>query len=179
MMGFRRTAETRVVSPTSPRDSLNPRSKGPIEMNTTKERVADATAHVRPIVERAIRDEELRRNVKDAYTSARALYDQLLARNDIGQVATKIAKDEDVQSELRNVVNELRSAARRVKSQQEEEVKAARQARNGILLGVGIVVGLLVNPLTGPSLRRWLKGKMFGGSSKEFVYHEGNGTPLS
>ena len=59
-------------------------------MNTTKERVADATSHVRPYVERAIRDEELRRNVKDAYTSARALYDQLLTRNDVSHVATKL-----------------------------------------------------------------------------------------
>jgi hypothetical protein len=57
--------------------------KGLVEMNTstTKEKVADATSHVRPIVERALRDEELRRNVQDAYTSAKALYDQLLTRN--------------------------------------------------------------------------------------------------
>ena len=80
-------------------------------MHTTKERVADATSHVRPYVERAIRDEELRRNVKDAYTSARALYEQLLTKNDVSHVATKLVSDEEVQAQLRNVVAQLRSAA--------------------------------------------------------------------
>src|SRR4051812_20851399 len=95
--------------------------KGLVEMNNTKERVADATSHVRPYVERALRDEELRRNVKDAYTSARALYDKLLARNDVSHVATKIVTDEDVQTQLRNVISQLRSAAGRVQTAQEQE----------------------------------------------------------
>ena len=147
-------------------------------MNATKERVADATAHVRPYVERALRDEELRRNVKDAYNSARALYDQLLTRNDVGHVATKLASDEDIQAELRNVVAQLRGAAGRVQKAQEAEKAEERSARNSLLLAAGIVIGLLLNPLTGPSLRRFLKRKVFGGSSG-FVYHDGNGTPLN
>src|SRR5437868_1882151 len=127
-------------------------------MNNTKERVADATSHVRPYVERAIRDEELRQNVKEAYTSARALYDQLLARHDVTQVATKLVSDEDVQTELRNVVAKLRKAAGRVQTAHEETQKATRHsARNKAILGAGIAVGLLLNPLTGPTLRRWLK----------------------
>src|SRR5436305_5392099 len=100
--------------------------KGLVEMNNTKERVADATSHVRPYVERALRDEELRRNVKDAYSSARALYEQLLARNDVSHVATKLVSDEDVQTQLRNVVNQLRGAAGRVQQAQEKENAARR-----------------------------------------------------
>jgi hypothetical protein len=146
-------------------------------MNTTKERVADATSHVRPYIERAIRDEELRRNVKDAYTSARALYDQLLVRNDVSRVATKLASDEDIHIQLRDVVTKLRSAAGRVQTAQEEEKASQRSARNSLLLVAGIAIGLLVNPLTGPSLRGWLKRKLFGGGG--FVYHDGNGTPLN
>jgi response regulator RpfG family c-di-GMP phosphodiesterase len=153
--------------------------KGLAEMNTTKERVADATSHVRPYVERALRDEELRRNVKDAYTSARALYEQLVSRNDVGQVATKLVSDEDVQTQLRDVVTKLRSAAGRVQTAQEETKKASqRSARNSLLLVAGVALGLLLNPLTGPSLRGWLKRKLFGGGDG-FVYHDGNGTPLS
>ena len=150
-------------------------------MHTTKERVADATAHVRPYVERALRDEELRRNVKDAYTSARALYEQLLARNDVSHVATKLVSDEDVQTELRNVVTKLRSAAGRVQKAHDEKENASRNARNSLLLVAGIALGLLLNPLTGPALRGWLKRKLFGGGSKGdgFVYHDGNGTPLN
>ena len=148
-------------------------------MNTTKERVADATSHVRPYVERALRDEELRRNVKEAYTSARALYEQLLSRNDVGHVATKLVSDEDVQAQLRDVVTKLRGAAGRVQTVQ-EETKKTHSVRNSLLLVTGITVGLLVNPLTGPSLRGWLKKKLFGrGGGDGFVYHEGNGTPLS
>ena len=144
-------------------------------MNTTKERVADATSHVRPYVERAIRDEELRRNVKDAYTSARALYEQLIARNDVAHVATKLVSDEDVQTQLRNVVAQLRSAAGRVQTAQEEEKASERSARNMLLLVAGIAVGLLVNPLTGPKLRGWLKKKLFGGKDGGFIYHDKNG----
>lgn len=146
-------------------------------MTTTKAKVAGATSHVRPYVERALRDEELRQNVKEAYVSARALYDQLLARNNVSHVATKIVSDEDVQTELRNVVAQIRSAATRVQAEQEKRKAADRSARNTFLLAAGIVVGLLINPVTGPSLRGWLKRKIFGGSS-DFVYHEGNGTPL-
>ena len=148
-------------------------------MNTTKERVADATSHVRPYVERAIRDEELRRNVKDAYTSARALYEQLIARNDVAHVATKLVSDEDVQTQLRNVVAQLRSAAGRVQTAQEEEKASERSARNMLLLVAGIAVGLLVNPLTGPKLRGWLKKKLFGGKDGGFIYHDSNGLHLN
>ena len=148
-------------------------------MNTTKERVADATSHVRPYVERALRDEELRRNVKDAYTSARALYEQLLVKNDVSHVATKLVSDEDIQTELRNVVGKIRSAAGRVHTAQEETKKASqRSARNNLLLAAAVTLGLLLNPLTGPTLRRWLKRKLFGGGDG-FVYHDGNGTPLN
>jgi hypothetical protein len=160
--------------------------KGFVEMNTTKEKVADATthvrdatSHVRPIVERALRDEELRRNVKDAYTSARTLYEQLITRNDIGHVATKLASDEDVQAQLRNVVEQLRTAAGRAQSAKKEAKKAKRSARASFLLVTGIAIGLLVNPLTGPSLRRFVKRRVFGRKGDGFVYHDGNGTHLS
>jgi hypothetical protein len=148
--------------------------KGLVEMNTTKEKVADATSHVRdatthvrPIIERAIRDEELRRNVKDAYTSARALYEQLITRNDVGHVATKLVTDEDVQAQLRNVVDQLRTAAGRAQSAQKDAKKAHRSARATLLLVAGIAIGLL-----------FVKRKVFG-RKNGFVYHDGNGTHLS
>lgn len=154
-------------------------------MITTKEKVADATthvrdatAHVRPYIERAIRDEELRQNVKDAYASARALYEQLLAPKDVGHVATRLVSDEEVQAQLRDVVAQLRGAAGRVQKAQEETKKAQRSARTSFLLVTGIAIGLLVNPLTGPSLRRFVR-RVFGRKGKGFVYHDGNGTHLS
>ena len=146
-------------------------------MHATKEKVADAKEQLRPYVERALKDEELRRNVKDAYTSARALYEQLLTKSDVGHVATKLVSDEDVQAQLRDVVSQIRTAAGRVQSAPKEA--ARNRTRNTLLLGVGVAAGLLLNPLTGPSLRGWLKRKLFSRKGDGFVYHDGNGTPLS
>lgn len=143
-------------------------------MTNTKDRVADASANVRPYIERALRDEELRRNVRSAYTSARALYDQLLAKDDVADVATKLVSDEGLQDELKNVVDQLRSAAGRVQTARDDEPAAGRKARNGLLLLAGITLGLLFNPLTGPPLRRWLKRRLFGRGGS-FVYSDSNG----
>jgi hypothetical protein len=151
--------------------------KGIAEMTNTKDRVADATANVRPYIERALRDEELRRTVRSAYASARTLYDELLAKDDVAEVATKLASDEHLHDELRNVVDQLRKAAGRVQVVHDEDLEsgAGRKARNGLLLFAGLTLGLLFNPLTGPPVRRWLKRKLFGGGDDGFVYHDGNG----
>lgn len=146
-------------------------------MTNTKERVADATASVRPYVERALRDEELRDNVKSAYTSARSIYDQLLKKRDISDLAVGIASDDEVRGELKKIVDELREAAGRVQAVRTAGPEPTRAARNGLLLVAGVVLGLLFNPFTGPPLRRWL-GKLFGGNGG-FVYRDSNGTPLN
>ena len=52
-----------------------------------------------------------------------------------------------------------------------------RAARNGLLLVLGIVIGLLLNPITGPALRRLLARQLFG-SGNGFVY-QGNGSKTS
>lgn len=137
----------------------------------TKERVADATAGARPYVERAIRDRELHENVRNAYTSARTVYDQLLKRRGVTQVATHLASDRDVQEELRNAVEELRNAAARVQGVKRDADEAAHSGRNGLLLLTGIVIGLLFNPLTGPWLRRTLAKRLFG-DKNGFVYRD-------
>ena len=131
-------------------------------MTNTKDRVVDATANVRPYIERALRDQELRQNVRSAYASARTLYDELLSRKDVGGVATKLATDDSVRDELRNIVEQLRKAAGRAQTATHDEPTAGGRAKNGLLLFAGIVLGLLFNPVTGPPLRRWLKKKAFG-----------------
>jgi len=146
-------------------------------MTNTKDRVADATANVRPYLERALRDEELRQSVKNAYTSARSLYDQLLARNDASDVAVKLATDEEVHAQVRNMVEQLRRAAGRAQTAKVEEKAPRHRGRNGLLLAAGVALGLLLNPLTGPPLRGWLKRTLFG-RGDGFTYHDGNGTPL-
>lgn len=144
-------------------------------MTYTKERVTGAAASARPYVERALRDKELRDNVRNAYTSARAVYDQLGSRKRVSEAASRLASD-DVQSELRNAIDELRNAAARVQGIRRQALEPARAARNGLVLLVGIALGILFNPITGPAVRRLLARRLFGGANG-FVYRGGgNGT---
>jgi len=64
-------------------------------MTNTKDKVADAAASARPYVERAIRDKELRDNVRNAYTSARAVYDELSSRRRMSDAATRLGSAGD------------------------------------------------------------------------------------
>jgi hypothetical protein len=143
-------------------------------MTYTKERVAGAAASARPYVERAIRDHELRQNVRNAYTSARAVYDELSSRPKVSDAATRLVSDKDVQNELRKAIEELRNAASRVQGMRRGTAEPARAARNGLILVVGIALGILLNPITGPAVRRLLARRLFG-SGNGFVYR-GNGT---
>jgi len=146
-------------------------------MQNTKEKVAYAATSARPYVERALRDEELRDNIRNAYASARAVYEQLGSRKRMSDAASKLAGDKDIQDELRNAIDELRSASRRVQAVKRGTPEPAQAARNTLLLTIGIAIGLLVNPITGPAIRRALAKKLFG-SGNGFVY-QGNGSATS
>jgi hypothetical protein len=146
-------------------------------MNNTKDRVTGAAASARPYVERALRDRELHENVRNAYVSARAVYDQLASRRKVADAASRLANDKDVQDDLRRAVEELRNAAGRVQNVRRAGPEPARAARNSLILLFGIALGILLNPLTGPSVRRALARKLFG-SGNGFVY-QGNGNPTA
>jgi hypothetical protein len=143
-------------------------------MINTKERVSDAAATARPYVEHALRDKELRDNVRNAYTSARAVYDELSARRKVSDAASQLAGDKGLQDELRTAIDELRNAAGRVKNVKRGGPEAGRAAWNTVLLIAGIALGILLNPITGPAVRRLLARKLFGGGNG-FVY-QGNGS---
>ncbi len=141
-------------------------------MAKTKDKVMDAAGNVRPYVERAIRDEELRQNVRNAYESARTVYEELIGRRGVGGVATRVATDKDIQAELRTAIEELRSAAGRVQGKRGPEEHGGR---NAMFLLVGIALGILFNPLTGPKTRKLLAERVFGGGD-DFTYQGGNGS---
>ena len=143
-------------------------------MTNTKDKVADAAASARPYVERAIRDKELRDNVRNAYTSARAVYDELASRRRMSDAATRLAADKDLQDEIRSVIDELRNAAGRVKNVKRGAPEPRRAAWNSLLLFVGIALGILLNPITGPETRRWLKDLIGGGDGFSSDYPAGS-----
>jgi hypothetical protein len=125
-------------------------------MAKATEKVGDAVDSARPYVERLANDEELHDNVKRAYESARRIYDELLGDRGTTGMAFRVARDKDMQKELRKAVEELRAAGRRVQG------KEAHTGRNATLLLAGIAIGVLFNPATGPDTRKWLKDKLFG-----------------
>lgn len=138
-------------------------------MPKTTERVAAAADTAKPYVDRALHDEELRNHVKQAYAAARDIYDELIAPRSVVTAAQRVAGDEEIQDNLRVAIAELRQAATRLQS----EPRKKHPGRTVLLL-IGIVVGLLFNPATGPETRRWVKDKLFGGDD-EFGFDEQSG----
>lgn len=129
-------------------------------------KVTDAAGNVKPYVERALKDDELRDNVKSAFTAARGVYDELLGGRGVTTVAARVATDKEIQDNLKTAIDELRSAANRLQGKEEHK------SRTSTLLVAGIALGILFNPMTGGSTRKWLKDQVFG-SSDDFDY-QGN-----
>jgi hypothetical protein len=132
-------------------------------MANARDRVAD----VKPYVKRAIQDEELRENLRSAYTTARGVYDELMGNRGVTGVATRVASDKEIQEQLRSAIQDLRNAADRIQRPE------SHKGRNGSLLLLGIVLGVLFNPVTGPETRSWLKDRIFG-EDEEFGYGGGS-----
>jgi hypothetical protein len=130
----------------------------------SKDRISD----VKPYVERALKDEELRENVIAAYAAAKEVYNELLGGRGVTGMATRVASDKDIQDNLRKTLDELREAAERLQG------KPDHSGRNTFLLLVGITLGVLFNPFTGPATRKWLKDAVLG-PSDDFTYAGGNG----
>ena len=141
-------------------------------MTKTRDKVSDAADNVKPFIDRALHDEELRESVRNAYESARSIYDELIGKRGVTGVATRIATDKDIQEELRSTISELRRAADRVQGREEHK------SRNSTLLFVGVALGVLFNPITGPATRKWLSNRLFGGGD-DFTYQGGNGSGSS
>jgi hypothetical protein len=130
----------------------------------TKERVSGAADTVKPYVDRAMHDQELRENVRNAFAAARDVYDELVGRRDAVSLARRVATDKDIQDNLRKAIEELRNAADRIQG------RGSHPARNTVLLVTGIALGILFNPVTGPDTRKWLRETLLGGGSDDFGY---------
>jgi hypothetical protein len=135
-------------------------------MAKTKDRLYDA----KPYVQRALQDEEVRENVKNAIAAAREIYDELIGARRPSAVAARVATDKEIQETVREVIDDLKEAAIRVQGKQREH-----STRNAMLLFTGIVLGILFNPVTGPSTRKWLSDRVLGESEPETT--SGNSNP--
>ena len=127
-------------------------------MNKRTDRLSDAATNVRPYVERALKDEELRDNVRQAFQAAKEVYGELVSKGQVSKAATHAVTDREVQENLRTAVDELRHAASRIQGEEEEP----HRGRNTALLVSGIALGILFNPVTGPQARAWLRENVLG-----------------
>jgi len=134
-------------------------------MVKTKDRVSD----VKPYVERAIKDEEFRDNLKNAFVAARDVYDELMGPRGVSGKAARVASDKDLRDNLRSAIDDLRNAADRVQH------GPSHKSRN-MLLVTGIALGILLfNPMTGSDTRKWLKESVLG-QEDEFGYQGNSGS---
>src|SRR2546430_17494060 len=113
-------------------------------MAKTRDRVSD----VRPYVERAIKAEEFREELKSAFFAARGVYDELMGPRGVSGKAVRVASDKDMRENLRSAIEDLRSAADRIQRGQSHKGRSLFVV-TGIALGV-----LLFNPISGAETRK-------------------------
>ena len=133
-------------------------------MAKTKDRLYDSADTMRPYVDRALHDDDLHDNLKEAFKAARDVYAELLGGRNVTATAMRAATDKEIQENLKKAVDELRSAANRMQGKEDHG------GRNTVLLLAGITAGILFNPMTGPQTRAWLMEKITGESSDDYTY---------
>jgi hypothetical protein len=124
------------------------------------------TKDVKPYVERMVKAEEFRANVKNAFVAARDVYDELMGPRGVSGKAMRVASDKEMRENLKSAIDELRNAADRLQH------GPSHKGRNTLLV-TGIALGILLfNPMTGSDTRKRVKDLVFG-EEDEFGY-QGN-----
>ena len=123
------------------------------------ERLGVTVDSLRPYIERALKDDEFRGNVREAVEAARGVYGDLSKANGLTESATKLATDKDVHGNLQRALAELTDAVERVQGTKGSH--KSRKKRKALLMA-GVVAGALYNPWTGQSTRDWLVDKVAG-----------------
>ena len=128
----------------------------------TRDKVYGAAENIKPYVDRAMSDDKLRGDLLRAFRTANDLYRELMSdRGEPVRIAARVATDDDIRDRLRDAIDDLRSASVRLQG------KPDHSARNTTLLLVGITLGLLYNPVTGPETRRFIRDMLTGGGSSD------------
>jgi hypothetical protein len=133
---------------------------------TTRTKAADragtlySTARENPYVQRLIDDDELRGNLRDAYSAARSAYGRITG-NGKGPVKA-VTGDKKVQRDLRTAADSLREASEQLRAPKR------RKHRLGRLIVFGAVAGGVALALS-ESARKAVMDTLFG-AEEEFEY---------
>ena len=121
-------------------------------------KMTDTLELVKPYLERALSDEEFRKDLKDALGAARELYGPLAKQNGVSGSARTLATDKKAQEQMRRALDDLMSAKDTL---QGTKKKKSHKGRNMVLLA-GVIAGALYNPWTGPQTREKLLDMIAG-----------------
>ena len=138
-------------------------------------KVFDSAEQVKPYVQRALQDEEVRAHLLNALGAARAAAAKFSDKSDRGYVAaaTRVAVEPEILGNLRQATTELRNAVDRIQRPPAPKGHPFRK----LLFLTGIVLAVFYNPVTGPETRKWVSETVFGGGD-DFTYQasEANGS---
>src|SRR4026208_935184 len=119
---------------------------------------------LKPYVQRAMTDPELREDLLAAFVAARSIYGQMAQGRGIKGKAEKVS-EKDFQKQLQRLVDDLSEASDKLKGKAK---KKGHKTRNRIVLLTGVTLGVLYNPWTGPATRDWILEQVAGGDGAGF-----------
>ena len=117
-----------------------------------------STDALKPYVQRAMTDPELREDLLAAFVAARSLYGQMSKGEGVKGKAEKVS-NKDFQKQLQSLVDDLSEASDKI---QGKAKKKGRKMRNRVILLTGVTLGVLYNPWTGESTREWIMDRIAG-----------------
>ena len=118
-----------------------------------------STDALKPYVQRAMTDPELREDLLAAFVAARSLYGQMAKSRGVKGKAEKVS-EKDFQKQLQFLVSDLSEASDKL---QGKAKRKSHKARNRVILLTGVTLGVLYNPWTGEQTREWIMDRVAGG----------------
>jgi hypothetical protein len=137
-------------------------------MAKTKASPALSSDTLKPYVQRAMTDPELREDLLAAFVAARSIYGQMAKGRGIKGKAEKVS-EKDFQKQLQHLVDDLSEASDKLKGKAK---KKGHRTRNRIVLLTGVTLGVLYNPWTGQATRDWIMEQVAGGDGTELEEFE-------
>ena len=133
-------------------------------MAKTKTSSTLSTDALKPYVQRAMTDPELREDLLAAFVAARSIYGQMSKGRGIKGKAEKVS-EKDFQKQIQYLVSDLSEASDKLKGTAK---KKGHKARNRVILLTGVTLGVLYNPWTGQATRDLIMEQVAGGNGDGF-----------